>query len=133
MRFLGAEFERWSGRTMAVTNAHRESSDVLFPDAYVWFVLLSALDVLITHTVLFHFEHLGGSEANPVANLLINKFGFNGAIVLKFAIVILVIGITEFVGRKDNRSARHLVMAVLGLACVPVVVGLSLLARAGAM
>lgn len=103
--------------------------DVLYPNRYAWFVLLSALDIILTHAILSHFADFGGREVNTIADAVISRFGVWGAVVLKFATVILVVSVCEFVGRRRPRAGQRLSAVVVILACVPVAWALFILAR----
>jgi hypothetical protein len=101
--------------------------DVVFPNGYVWFVLVSALDVMLTWVVL----HLGGREANALAARVIFYFGLPGLVIYKFTLVILVVMICEHVGRKREETARKLLSVGIMLTCMPVLLALGLLAIDG--
>ena len=73
---------------------------MLYQNAYVWLVLVSALDVMLTLVVLIG---LSGYEVNPIAAAVIRTKGYVWAIVFKFAIVVLVILICEAIGRRADR------------------------------
>ena len=89
-----------------------------YPNAYVWLVLVSALDVMLTLIVLVA---LGGFEVNPIAADVIDRLGYTWAIVFKFAIVVFVILICEVIGRRDDRTGRRLVRAAVVISAVPVI------------
>lgn len=95
---------------------------VLFANHYCWFVLLSALDIMLTHTILFKFKELGyyAAELNTFADWVIKQFGLWGAIVLKSASIITVVIIIEVVGRRKFYTARTLAYCVVAMATVPV-------------
>lgn len=93
---------------------------VLYPDLYSWVIFFSALDVMVTRIVL----HFNGREANPVADAVLNRFGFTGMIGMKFAIAILVVCACEFVGEKKPFTARMLGVVAVGANAAPVVLGL---------
>jgi hypothetical protein len=99
---------------------------VLHPDLYCWFVLLSALDIMLTHTILFRFKELGmyAAELNTFADWVIKQFGLWGAIGLKTASVVTVVVIIEIVGRRRPSTGRTLAWCVLAMATVPVFVAL---------
>lgn len=99
-------------------------SHVIFPNGYVWFVFISTLDLLLTWIVLF----LGGREANTVANEILVRFGLPGLIVFKFALVVIVICICEWVGRRRHESARLLLSVGIMITCLPVVLAMILIA-----
>jgi uncharacterized membrane protein len=90
---------------------------VLYPDRYAWYVLASALDVMATVTVLIH---LGAREVNTLAQKSIDLFGTWGLIGLKFASVILVVVICEYVGRRRERAGRMLATAAIIMSLAPV-------------
>lgn len=97
--------------------------DVIFPNGYAWFVLISALDVMLTWVIL----HLGGREANALAARVILHFGLPGLVVYKFLLVIVVICICEFVGRRNAETARKLLSVGIMITCMPVVLALALM------
>lgn len=97
---------------------------VRFPDLYAWFILFSAMDVMLTWVIL----SVGGSEANPIASLVIDQFGLPGAIVFTFTLMLMVIVICEVLARMRPRVARGLAVVALIVSIMPVVYSLSLLA-----
>ncbi len=90
---------------------------VLYPDRYVWYVFVSALDIILTVTVLVH---LGMREANTFAQWSIDHFGTWGLIGLKFLSVIVVVMICEFIGRRDVRRGGRLAYIAIGLSLIPI-------------
>jgi hypothetical protein len=105
---------------------------VLYPDAYAWYILASALDIMVTHTILYHFD---GREVNALAAELVERFGHWGLIGLKFASVIVVVAVCETVGRTRPRVGLGLAVAAIVVGALPVGIGLLQLAvwiRAGA-
>jgi hypothetical protein len=101
-----------------------DKEHVIFPNGYVWFVLISTLDIVLTFLVL----HLGGREANHVANVILQRYGLRGLIAFKFALVTLVIVICEWVGRRREESARLLLSAGFIITCMPVAIAMVLIA-----
>jgi hypothetical protein len=95
--------------------------------AYLWLLLLSAVDVMFT----WHILRRGGSELNPIAKLVIDHWELPGAIAFKFALVLFVIVSCEIVGRKRDRLGRTLIGAALGIATFPVAWSLGLLSMHG--
>src|SRR5207245_2795819 len=104
------------------------------PNHYVWMVLFSALDIMLTHKILGAHRFSGVSEAvfgeagpfngrelNSLADWVIRQFGLWGAIGLKFASVILVVLICEFVGTRSARAGRRLAWILVILSTFPVV------------
>ena len=89
-----------------------------YPDAYVWLVLVSALDIMLTMIVLVALD---GFEVNPIAADVIERLGYTWAIVFKFAIVVFVIVICEVIGRRDDRAGRRLARAAVVINALPVI------------
>lgn len=102
---------------MMPRDPNRPRRHVLYPERYAWYVLASALDVIITVTVLVH---LGAEEINTFAQKSIDLFGTWGLIGLKFLSVILVVTICEFVGRRRPRAGSRLASAAIGLSLIPI-------------
>jgi uncharacterized membrane protein len=90
---------------------------VLYPDRYAWYILASALDIMVTVTVLVH---LGAREVNSFAQWSIEQFGTWGLIGLKFLSVILVVAICEHVGRRRPRLGAALATAAIFVSLIPV-------------
>src|SRR3954471_5890061 len=55
----------------------------MFPEAYTWFVFVSAMDLLLTWVIL-HYD--GGREANALANAILQRFDLLGLVAYKFLI-----------------------------------------------
>lgn len=102
---------------------------VLYPDRYAWFVLTSAMDIILTHSILHHFADFGGRELNTIADWVIGRFDIWGAIALKFLTVVVVIAACEVVGRRNERAGGRLATAVLLLSLIPPGIALVQLAR----
>ena len=88
---------------------------VLYPNAYVWLVFVSAMDVIMTRIVLAY----GGSEVNPVAELVIRGGGLWGLIVFKFAIIAGVIILCEIIGRHKYRTGKRLSIFGVIVSAIP--------------
>lgn len=103
---------------------------VLYPNQYCWFVLLSALDIMLTHTILFRFRgsEYYGTELNTFADWVIKQAGLWGAVLLKSGSIITVVIILEFVGRRRPRLGYVLSWCIVAMAMVPVLVALVQLA-----
>lgn len=84
------------------TSGNFFSRAVLFPDIYVWYILLASLDLILTWVIL----HLGGYERNTIADWMIERFDLLGAEALKFGLTIFVIIIIEIIGRVRRHVAR---------------------------
>lgn len=90
---------------------------LLYPRAYLAFIVVSTLDIAFTWIIL----SMGGTEVNPVAALVINHWGLNGAIAFKYALTVFVIVLCEAVGRHRGSSGRALSITAITLSSVPVV------------
>ena len=99
---------------------------MLYPNAYAWFVLVSALDVMFTCCVLA----LGGFEMNYLAALVIWRWDTWGLILYKFSLVILVIVCCEEIGRRRSATGKSLALAAVVMTSVPVVLGAGQMAGA---
>ena len=91
-------------------------SAVMYPHTYVWYVFVSALDVMFTAVTL----HLGGVEMNVVANFVLQRWDFAGMVLFKFVLVTVVICICEFIGRQNWRLGRDLGHWAVGITWIPV-------------
>lgn len=89
---------------------------MVYPDAYAWFVLVSALDIMLTWCVLTG----GGVELNYLADRVIYVWGMHGLVVYKFCLVVFVIIMCENIGRRRPATGRGLSLTAVGLTCVPV-------------
>jgi phage-related holin len=96
---------------------------VRFPDHYCWYVLTSTLDVLVTFIII---EVYRGGEANRVASHIFDRFGWPGMIALKYATVLVVIGVCEVVARKNESLARNLAVLAVAVGAFPVLYGFML-------
>ena len=103
---------------------------VLYPNHYCWLVLLSALDIMLTHTILFKFKETEyyAAELNTFADWVIGKFGLWGAIGLKCASIVPVIIIIEIIGRRKPQHGQTFAACVVAMSMVPVIVALVQLA-----
>ncbi|QQE11099.1 hypothetical protein JD969_16590 [Planctomycetota bacterium] len=89
--------------------------DVAYPNYYVWLVLVSSLDIMMTWIILF----VGGSEANPIAESVINMWGLGGMIAFKFALVIFFIVMCEWISRKKKETGRLLASCGIMISAFP--------------
>ena len=92
---------------------------MLFPGAYLAFVLLAAADITCTWTILLR----GGWEVNAVANWVIEAGGLPGTVAYKFGIVLSVVVICEYIGLRQRSTAQKLVRSAVGITAFPVAVG----------
>lgn len=103
--------------------AHQASTRaVLYPNLYTWFVFVSALDILLTHSII---QQLGGVEVNTIADWFIRTFDWWGAIVLKFATVLFVVGVCEVAGQRNFKKGRRLAFAAVVFGFLPIAAGLT--------
>jgi hypothetical protein len=106
---------------------------VLYPNHYTWFVLFSAMDIILTHKILGAAKFAGvsgavfgeagpfnGRELNSFADWVIQQFGLWGAIGLKFASVIFIVLICEYIGTKSVAKGRKLAWTIVILSTFPV-------------
>ena len=90
---------------------------MLYQTAYKWFVMISALDVILTWTIL----KLGGNEVNVLADTVIAHAGLKGIVIYKFCLVILVVLICEVVGRRRPWVGRNLARTAVAITTLPVI------------
>jgi len=93
---------------------------VRYPNAYVWYVFLAALDIMLTWTVL----HYGGWEVNTLADWVIEHWDLPGLALYKFTLVMIVIGVCEIVGRRNDPLGRRLSEWAVAITAIPVVLAL---------
>lgn len=95
-----------------------------FQNAYVWIIFASSLDIMLTWRILDR----GGIEVNPLAALVIDAWGMQGAIAFKFALMMWVIIACELLARMKRRAGSFLAYAAVAISASPVVWSLLLLA-----
>lgn len=88
-----------------------------YPNAYLWAVFLSALDVIFTTIILYWY---GGEEVNPIALIIIEDWGMAGATVFKFCLLLFAIVVCEIVGRAKPRTGLLLARAMVIISAIPV-------------
>lgn len=102
---------------------------VLYPNHYAWFVLLSSLDIMLTHTILNKFgKEFNPRELNTFADWVIKNAGLWGAIGLKTFSIVTVVVIIEVIGRRRPSWGKTMANCVVAMAIVPVFVALVQLA-----
>ncbi|MCH8054225.1 MAG: hypothetical protein IH895_09205 [Planctomycetes bacterium] len=89
-----------------------------YPQAYVWFIFVSAMDVMMTWVVLY----FGGREVNVLADYILDRWALTGMVIYKFALVIFVIFICEVVGHHRDRLGRRLSIFAVVITLVPVII-----------
>jgi len=90
----------------------------MYPQAHVWYVFISALDVMFT-TIVLHDPY--GVEVNPVAAYIIQRWDLLGAVVYKFLLISFVILVCEFIGRREPGTGWLLAYLAVTIACFPVI------------
>jgi len=90
---------------------------MLYPNHYVWFVFVSSLDVILTWVIVL----LGGAEANPIADAVLQHAGLNGMVAFKFCIVIFVVIMCEWVGKREPRTGFKLAEWSVAISAIPIV------------
>lgn len=93
---------------------------MLYQRSYKWFVLLSALDVVLTWFILL----LGGTEVNVLADAVISRTGLNGILIYKFCLVIVVILSCEVIGRRRPRLGRRVAHLSIAITAAPVILSI---------
>ncbi len=101
------------------------SPPMLYQTAYKWFVLISALDVVLTWFILL----LGGSEVNVLADAVIAHAGLKGILIYKFCLVVLVVLLCEIIGRRRPRVGRNLAGLAIVITALPVILSVTQLIR----
>lgn len=92
------------------------SRPTLFPRHYIWFLVLSAMDLLLTSVIL----HLGGREVNIIANQVLYNWDLAGLTVYKFLIVALVVVLCEAIGRLEPLTGRRVAACAILITLFPV-------------
>ncbi len=116
--------------TASNANASPRKARVLhglrFPSLYAAIIAAGSLDVWLTGILLA----FGGQEANPLADAVLQAFGFTGMVIFKYLVVGLVILACEFVADHDERKARNLTIALIAIHAAPLPWSAGLLAFA---
>lgn len=130
------EFEppssRESGTGGRARSRRLRAQPVRYPNAYVWFVFLAALDIMLTylilHPVLFARDatmtESRGREANALANWVLEHWGVPGMTAFKFGLVLLVVVVCEVVGRHKDETGRRLAEWSVAVTSIPIVVAI---------
>jgi hypothetical protein len=109
---------------------HRWS--VRYPNAYVWFIFLATLDIMLTylilHPVLFARDvtmtESRGAEANALADWFIQRWDVPGMVAFKFVLVVVVVVLCEVIGRHRDSIGRRLAEWAVAVTVIPVLVAL---------
>lgn len=100
--------------------------DLMYARYYLWFIVASALDIIMTAVVI----SIGGYEANPLADVVIGRFGMHGAMAYKFALALVVILCCEAIGRHNERRGRWVAAFAVSMPAFAALLGYSLILRA---
>jgi hypothetical protein len=108
------------------------SWSVRYPNAYVWFIFLAALDIMLTylilHPVLFPRDAMmiesRGAEENVVAGWVIEHWDVPGMVAFKFALVVVVVVLCEVIGRHRDSIGRRIAEWAVAVTVIPVLVAL---------
>ena len=101
-----------------------ELPEMRFQEHYVWLIFVGSLDIMLTWVILRN----GGEEVSPVAKLVIDDWGLNGAIAFKFALTIFVIVACEAIARVRPTTAWLLIWFGVLISSFPPVWSVCLLA-----
>ena len=120
-----------SGQPAAITAGGSEDDqpglfdipELRFQEHYVWLIFVGSLDIMLTWVILRN----GGEEVNPVAKLVIDMWGLNGAIAFKFALTLFVIVSCEIIARVRPLTARLLIWFGVLISAFPPVWSIGLL------
>ena len=97
--------------------------ELRFQEHYVWLIFVGSLDIMLTWVILRN----GGEEVNPVAKLVIDMWGLNGAIAFKFALTLFVIVACEIIARVRPLTAWLLIWFGVLISAFPPVWSIGLL------
>ena len=89
-----------------------------YPQAYVWFIFVSAMDLMMTWIVLY----FGGQEVNVLADYILDRWALTGMVVYKFSLVVFVIFLCEVIGHYRPRLGRRLSIFAVFITLVPVII-----------
>lgn len=109
--------------TVAFWNSARQGK-LLLETETCWFVLASALDLIVTYILLSH-PVVRFVESNPVALFFLNHWGIKGLLGFKLAVVTFVVVLCQIIAHHNKRLARRVLFA--GTAIVAGVVVYSVL------
>jgi hypothetical protein len=121
-----------SPNTADSPTARRARRSVRYPNAYVWFVFLAALDIMLTylilHPVLFSHDPFmtepRGAETNALANWIIERWDVPGMVAFKFLLVVLVVVLCEIIGRHKEQTGRRIAEWAVAITAIPVILAL---------
>ena len=88
------------------------------PLLHLGLMQVSVLDVLGTWMVLDR----GGLELNPIADVLIEEVGYDGAIFFKFGLMLFVAVLVELISPRNTSAAHFLGWFALLVSAIPLLV-----------
>lgn len=97
------------------------NQNVVYPKLYPWFVLGAAMDIFVTYIVLW----FGGVELNILADRVIQSHGLPGMVAYKFATVVAVLLICEYVGRRRPQTGQAVAVLAIAISFLPPAWGLT--------
>jgi hypothetical protein len=77
------------------------------------FILVNVLDVFLTVALVYHFNKYG--EGNPLAKYFLDRWGFQGLVYYKMALVAFVCVITQLIARRHVTVARRLLYGLIAI------------------
>lgn len=96
-----------------------------YENNYVWLIFVSCLDIMLTWIVLWR----GGREANGLAAAIIGRFDLVGIVLFKLAMVLLIIALCEWIGRRSLEAGRKFARAAVAISAFPVALAFILLSK----
>ncbi len=93
---------------------------MLYDEPLKWFIFLSVMDLLFTCIVL----RFGGIEVNWIARKFLETWDLYGLLGFKLAMVILIILLCDFVGRRNKERGRFIAFTAVGLTSIPVILAI---------
>ena len=101
---------------MTARRAALLTRQIRFGQIYPWYLLVAAMDILITWAVLA----TGGREFNAVAAWAWEAAGVTGLTMLKFATVVVVVLICERIAELSEPAGRRLAQWAVALSATPI-------------
>ncbi len=77
------------------------------------FILVNVLDVFLTVALVYHLQTHG--EGNPLAKYFLDRWGFQGLVYYKMALVAFVCVITQLIARRRLTVARRLLYGLIAI------------------
>jgi hypothetical protein len=77
------------------------------------FVLVNVLDVFLTVALVYNLQTHG--EGNPLARYFLDRWGFQGLVYYKMALVAFVCVVTQLIARRRLMLARRLLYGLIAI------------------